>query len=579
MYQKITRKLFPIILFLFPFVGVNRGIEYSDTTCAIANFMNFDKLEGLWKFGYYLSLLVGKLLMSLPYGETMLGLRIYTTLFICALALTGYFFCKNLMPHTVAFLGSVLAIALSWCTSFILYNYVTYWLLLIAIVCLYSGLTKNKKSYLFLAGVILAWNVFARFPNLMEIALIFAVWYYAILKKEKVKQILIQTATCITGYITGLLTGLGLVAVTDSMGDFFQMIRSVLSLTEDTQGYTFSDMLSEIFQAYINVYKFELVMLVAAILGAVIFILLDKLNNQKWKSRLIILAQIGCPLCLVGMYFWFYRREFFEIDYYSYGSILKPVTIFITISLISSIWVMVTKRADHNKKLLAAFVFLTIMITPLGSNNGIFPVINNLFLIAPFTLMVIYDFCVECGWIFKEGKTKEKYTAKLILFFLIVLLLFQSICFHNVFTFRDGGKENEISAKVTADSRLAGMRTTKLNAQELNALITYLKDESEAEDRELIAFGNLPGLYYLLDRKPAVTDLWPDLVTNDTNRFVEDLTRLTLLETKKPIVILSRDVTYDDANEKYQAMTNYLTNNNYQLTYESVKFAVYLTEE
>ena len=56
----------------------------------------------------------------------MLGMKVYSSLLISAMALLGYRFFRTKMPAVIAFLAELSAIGMCWCPSVILYNYMTY---------------------------------------------------------------------------------------------------------------------------------------------------------------------------------------------------------------------------------------------------------------------------------------------------------------------------------------------------------------------------------------------------------------------------------------------------------------------
>ena len=45
-YEVITKYIFPVILFLYPFVTVNQGVDVSDSTYSFSNFLFFEQMEG-----------------------------------------------------------------------------------------------------------------------------------------------------------------------------------------------------------------------------------------------------------------------------------------------------------------------------------------------------------------------------------------------------------------------------------------------------------------------------------------------------------------------------------------------------
>ena len=110
-------------------------------------------------------------------------MNFYTGLSISLLAVLGYYFCTKVLkiPALLVFLGEFTAVSFCWCPTGSFYNYVTYVFYLVSVVCLYLGLARGKKGWLFAAGVALGCNVLSRFSNLPEAAMIVGVWAYGII--------------------------------------------------------------------------------------------------------------------------------------------------------------------------------------------------------------------------------------------------------------------------------------------------------------------------------------------------------------------------------------------------------------
>ncbi|MGN0308738.1 MAG: hypothetical protein ACI4DN_11045 [Lachnospiraceae bacterium] len=130
--------VFPLILALYPFVTVNQGIDVSDSTYSLSNFLYFQQMEGMWVISTYLANLCGWLLTFLPFGTTLLGMKLYTGLLITATVLMIYWQLKNWMPAWIVFVGEFAAVSFLWIPSTILYNYLTYFLFGLGTVLLYK---------------------------------------------------------------------------------------------------------------------------------------------------------------------------------------------------------------------------------------------------------------------------------------------------------------------------------------------------------------------------------------------------------------------------------------------------------
>ena len=199
--NKALEILFAVLLLLLPLLKINQGVDLTDTPYSLGNYRFFEGADGVWVLATFLSNVTGYLFTRLPFGGTMIGMKLYSSLLISFMALFSFRFFKTKMPMWVAFLGEVAAIGFCWCPSVILYNYMTYLFFLICGVLLFRGLAGNRPVCLFLSGISLGLNVSVRVPNILEAALILCVWYYGARKKKSFEQIAKETVFCIGGFL------------------------------------------------------------------------------------------------------------------------------------------------------------------------------------------------------------------------------------------------------------------------------------------------------------------------------------------------------------------------------------------
>lgn len=81
------------VLFLYPLRHIWIGLDLWDTGYNYANFqyMGLEHMDSMWLFSTYLATAVGHLLSFLPGAKTLLGMNLYTGLFVSLLAEMGYF--------------------------------------------------------------------------------------------------------------------------------------------------------------------------------------------------------------------------------------------------------------------------------------------------------------------------------------------------------------------------------------------------------------------------------------------------------------------------------------------------------
>ena len=87
-----------MILLLYPLIGLNLGLDITDTTYGLSNYEFLGNIDPMWALSTFLSNVTGSLFMNLPFGGTMLGMSVYCSFVISLIALFPYY----LPPHAVA---------------------------------------------------------------------------------------------------------------------------------------------------------------------------------------------------------------------------------------------------------------------------------------------------------------------------------------------------------------------------------------------------------------------------------------------------------------------------------------------
>ena len=95
--------VFPVLLLLYPFVGIRQGLDVSDATYSLANFQYFPSMDGTWMVATFLANVAGNLLMQLPFGSTLAGIYCYTALIQSVTALAAYSALRKRIPTPLMF--------------------------------------------------------------------------------------------------------------------------------------------------------------------------------------------------------------------------------------------------------------------------------------------------------------------------------------------------------------------------------------------------------------------------------------------------------------------------------------------
>ncbi len=512
----------PVLLFLWPLIGTLQGIDLTDSAYALGNYQYLGENGSTWYFATYLANRAGELLMSLPYGNTLAGMKLYSALILSVTALLCYFVLKRFMPGWMVFLGEWIALSVFWNPPVILYNTLSSAFLALACLFLFLGIASmpEKYGYFAAAGILLGLNLFVRFSNAVQVLLILPVWYQAAVTKQKSTRILPRTVFCVGGYAAGAALALLDVHLRYGAGRYFDMIRGLFFMTEGAEDYTAGGMLLSVLSAYAHTMRYAAVILACMFLGAIALALPVFRNMQT-----VVKAGFAAGMLVLARFF--YGRGMFTLNYADYWCMFEWVMLFILLAYVfSAVSMTDALNGNSTERFLAALVFVLLLILPAGSNNYTFPILNNLFVIAPVTL-----------WLFRRLAQrslhrKPAFVWRAMTVGICAAVLFQGSLFHCMYSFRDGTDGTKRTA-VSAVPKLARVKTTPERAALLDGL--YAAGDLAGGDEKVIVFGNTPGLHYLFDLSPALSTLWADLDSYPDSDFSADLSALT----EDPAVILA----------------------------------------
>ena len=277
----------------------------------------------------------------------------------------------------------------------------------------------------------------------------------------------------------------------------------------------------------------------------------------------------------------------FDYAYHDHRSIYYWAVLFLLLALGCAVYLLVSKKYNVEDKALALLIIIQIFVTPLGSNNWLYPIINNLFIAAPFTLWL------SGGWLVKSAGKSCHFPWKTMLVSLIVMVLIQSIGFHLNFAFNDGIWGEKRDTIATEIPKCRGIYTTRDNAELLTELVKYA-EENDFPGQEVILYGELPGLSYLFDMPTAISTSWPDLDSYALGQFVQDMEAVkdNMTESRPKVIVAAPISAYksEDAqaykwfdvdeeaykvDEKLSVLLQFLDDYGYEETFCNMKYAIY----
>lgn len=618
-HSYIENGLFIILLAFWPLLHIGQGIDVADSTYSLGNFAYFTSAKGTWQTATYLSNVLGHLLMKLPQGNTMAGMNLYTGLIVSVTAVCCYLALRRKMSAATAFAGEMLAVSLCWCPTVILYHYLTYCLMLLGMWLLYCGCFREVRDrkrgrYLLAAGICLGANIAVRMPNVVQAAFILVLWYSAFLRKETLWDTVRDTLRCLAGYAAGFAVPFVMICVQYGIGAYPAMVDTMFAMTDQATDYKPASMVTGMLGDY-GRGLYWLVFAAVCMAGSyavcgLCHVLAARRRQgrepQKDGGKCYVGAAALVCLCAWAVLIRFYwGRGMFHFRYWhhDYRSIYWWAVFFLLAGIAGALWLLADRQSPAQDKTLALIVLLQIFLTPFGSNNRLMPIINNLFLAAPFTL-----WCGQRLWRrAKEGPRGETAQTpgerigrrllclpwQTMLAVFGFMLCIQSVGFHCIFVFGDGVWGEKRDTAATEPEKVRGIYTSLENAACLEQLSLYIKEEGQA-GRRAILYGEIPGISYLLDLPCAISTAWPDLDSYRTDTFRRELADAgARMDEERPVVIVSSGVAayYDedaeafarfdvdpaayDADPKLQLLRQFLAKYGYEETFVNARYAVY----
>ncbi|MCD8326673.1 MAG: hypothetical protein LUC90_08365 [Lachnospiraceae bacterium] len=563
----VTTAVLSVLLFLYTFRKVSIGIDATDTGYHFANFLYMDRMDSMWIFSTYLASKLGHFFTLLPGGETLLGINIYTSLIPAALAVITFLFFTKCMktPAGLSFAGVFMALNLCWCPTTCVYNYLTYLFFGAGVMLLWLGLTRDERKYMIFSGVLLGLNVLVRFPNLTEMSLILAVWFYGLLKKKKFPEVAKATGFCVLGYGAGIAVVMLQIQIQYGIGNYIQGIVRLFGMTDSAQDYTPYAMVYNLIQSYFGMGWWLYILLLAVMLGVLGFMILP----GKWEK----IKKGGYFACCILLMAFFWYRGLFVFQFDSLSAVLGPTTLLMLAVLVLALAVLLMKSFSAEKKLLALIVIIIIGITPIGSNNQMTTTVNFMFLPLCFVMDTLWQMfgkrgaaavekrssnksAAQAGTALEQGCVKETYAlalgrggfklsfsnypVKAMSIVYLALLLYLSTGFGANYVFRDDTSNGERTVQVESIGTLKGMKTSEVRAALWEELGEFAAAEGLSGSTGIF-YGNVPALSAYL-KMPFLMSPWLDLDSYSEEVFGEELAQIEEnLDSERPYILIGPD--------------------------------------
>lgn len=325
-----------------------------------------------------------------------------------------------------------------------------------------------------------------------------------------------------------------------------------------------------------------------AAFGMVFFVIAGLPLRKRWgmEKAFWLESRLLWAAVSAAMLVWLYVRGFCSVEFLqngpiSYGPILRPGILFLMLSMLTGVVRFFHKNSSAQEKLISIMVVLIVLLTSLGSNNKVYPSLNNLFVAAPYTLWQCWRFCRNVTEKPIRGVILSAFPAKGLLAAFLFLCLFQFGGFGLKFAFAEATGVYELTATVENNEILRNIKMNPEKAKWLTELSGYV-NEHELQGREVILYGYIPSLSYYL-QMPSAFNPWSDLPSYSYDAMASGLAeteeQIRTEGREKPVVLVDYLCKAPEENikweEKWKLILEFMERNGYELTWQNDRFAIY----
>lgn len=566
------RIILGIVLFMYATYCSRRGVDVSDTTYALGNYQYMDQLDSMWMIATFLSNMFGRLILSLPGAGTLYGVTVYATCLFAIFIEIMYLALSKYITYWMVFIAEVLAVSLCWAPKVIFYNYITYGMMAFAILIIVYSLMNSKPKYLLLAGMILGINVFVRFSNAVECLLIIGLWLYEVLEHHKPSELIKKTVLCIAGYIIGFTIPFISVIIKYDLNTYFNMIDSLFAMTETASDYSGAGVfrtMRYMIQDTFNDMKYLVCLTILFVACAfIMYLVTEKIDKDGRVAKILnFLLRFTNILALLCICIYFFKKGVYTTNYYEYSSIFKCANMFIVLAFMLNVLnVFGIFKCSSILRAMSLMCIVQMVIAPMGTNNHMYAIMNNMFITAPVTFAIIYRVY--------ELMKEKKYGFYIYSFciYIVAVVLFQSVIFHMNFSYVDGTDGSSLDTVISSVGRLRGSKTTPEKADNLESLYEYIQTNDMLGQKVLLFGQESVGLAYIMDLEPAIDTLWPDLDSYTVGKFENAISDI---EDGAMIIMSEKLTTGANVDTKKQMLIDYIEENGYVKVFENSMYTLY----
>ena len=520
-----------------------------------------------YMFLFYNKLVIGGIWEWLFGGMGIYGFRLLNLLFMLVTWVIIYRMLRSFIhPYTIVIGALLVTLAHNYGVMVFDHSSVTVLLSVAAAYILFQALRKSSALHIYLAGILLAVNIFSRIPNLSQLTLFLLLIPYYIYTRD-IRKTFQLLGMALLGVVSGLAIEVGLMYSLGHLHLFIENLSTGMSAaTSADSSHSLSTMLPTYFNSYLQILKDLLKIAALPALAMWIGNQVQRTGIHKMLINLFSLAQVAILI-------YFFDNMLFL--YALLSMILIPALYFL--------------RKQPEQIYLVLIALLMLYLLPYGSDFGIINMGENaIWLATPLSVGLAHKAITYETH--KSHKTHKPYRTSICvsacMAFVFVFIGSNGwFMLHNAYF--DEGARWEKCYRV--HHPLATTFTNQAYAQSTDAILTELQKYVHPDDY-LLCFQSRPMLHYLTHTRPYMYNPWP--WSFDTSSMELHLKHAEARGGAFPVIVREKcqlinfvlpdpnwnrtdaDDDFFHKNAKVKLIQDFINRHHYQIVWESDEYQI-----
>ena len=519
-----------ILIFLFPALFIFQGLDLTDTGFHLARITNFMEQPGgvVW-FSFFIGHAWEQVFGQLG----LVGFKILSYIFYELTIWTVYFGFRKIFPRRYLllyiFLGMLLTLSLK--TFFFSYDNVSNLFLVLGGTLMLTGIVRDSKINILLAGLVFALSAFSRLPDIISLALVALFPFYEYIKRYRIRDVWENRISWLRSggiFIAGFAVGLSIVLVFIQVFGHLDRVMSAIAETfnifaesGDDPGHSASGMITRQLESGKRMFN-------SALLFMLLFLLFAWFIQHPKKGKRILYYALAV---VTTSAFIFIRTE--HVYFINYVNILTGSQIALALVFFLRMFEM-----DSRYRLALLCGIAVMVISYMGSDTGLLKSATGWFITVPAILLVfdeIGDISIHTDY----GGTSRSMTiiSGSMKTYIVFVIILTSMMIRYVAIFGDEGSRHQMIHPVQIPLA-RGTFTTEEKAGHVEAIYSDLQKYVK-EDDYLVGHGGGPLFIYLTGSRFYIYRTW--ILWYSTSSIVPDLTEAYERNDRLPVILLVKE--------------------------------------